>query len=284
MAFIRSETTIATTNWTASRAVWRLASNLSNFPIGRADKLICLKRLHAFLDRQAQSDVWFQWASPRSSIAISSAQEAAPTPRETHGDASSSVPAHRLCGWWRGEGKARPPQASQQLSAPVIQVPPHGSATMSHWFFSWSFIRALKSVRQPLDVSGLNSPASLTARTTGTQVVELNSSVFLDVPLEGNTDTGPHNHQIQPQMLPVSRIRCGMWASFALATVFVAGAKFYFDHQCPVLWDSMHLPVPSRFPFLELSESPDMGSFVKGRVGVVVLWCLHGGFQHHYCE
>nr|CAD7427722.1 unnamed protein product [Timema monikensis] len=110
------------------------------------------KRLHAFLDRQAQPDVWFQWASPRSSIAIGSAQEAAPTPREAHGDASSSVPAHRLCGWWRGEGKARPPQASQQLSAPVIQVPPHGSATMSHWFFSWSFIRALKSVRQPLDV------------------------------------------------------------------------------------------------------------------------------------
>nr|CAD7266352.1 unnamed protein product [Timema shepardi] len=78
---------------------------------------------------------------------------------------------------------------------------------------------------------GLNSPSNLSARTTGAQVVELNSSVFLDVPLEGNTDTGPHNHQIQPQMLPVGRIRCGMWASFALATVFVAGAKFYFDHQ-----------------------------------------------------
>uniref|UniRef100_A0AAG5DRF7 Uncharacterized protein n=1 Tax=Anopheles atroparvus TaxID=41427 RepID=A0AAG5DRF7_ANOAO len=32
------------------------------------------------------------------------------------------------------------------------------------------------------------------------------------------------------QLLP-AHLKCGMWASLALATVFVAGAKFYFDHQ-----------------------------------------------------
>jgi hypothetical protein len=33
-----------------------------------------------------------------------------------------------------------------------------------------------------------------------------------------------------PQLLP-AHLKCGMWASLALASVFVAGAKFYFDHQ-----------------------------------------------------
>lgn len=32
------------------------------------------------------------------------------------------------------------------------------------------------------------------------------------------------------QLLP-SHLKCGMWASLVLASVFVAGAKFYFDHQ-----------------------------------------------------
>ncbi|XP_058837622.1 uncharacterized protein LOC131693645 [Topomyia yanbarensis] len=32
------------------------------------------------------------------------------------------------------------------------------------------------------------------------------------------------------QLLP-AHLKCGMWASLALAAVFVAGAKFYFDHQ-----------------------------------------------------
>nr|CAD7409741.1 unnamed protein product [Timema cristinae] len=106
-------------------------------------------------------------------------------------------------------------------------------ATRAKTLVHWCQSRELPlEPREPGSATvGLNSPSNLTARTTGAQVVELNSSVFLDVPLEGNTDTGPHNHQIQPQMLPVGRIRCGMWASFALATVFVAGAKFYFDHQ-----------------------------------------------------
>uniref|UniRef100_A0A1B0GQE8 Uncharacterized protein n=1 Tax=Phlebotomus papatasi TaxID=29031 RepID=A0A1B0GQE8_PHLPP len=34
----------------------------------------------------------------------------------------------------------------------------------------------------------------------------------------------------ESQLLP-AHLKCGMWASLALATVFVAGAKFYFDHQ-----------------------------------------------------
>jgi hypothetical protein len=35
----------------------------------------------------------------------------------------------------------------------------------------------------------------------------------------------------QDQQLLPTHLKCGMWASLALATVFVAGAKFYFDHQ-----------------------------------------------------
>uniref|UniRef100_A0A182SEY6 Uncharacterized protein n=1 Tax=Anopheles maculatus TaxID=74869 RepID=A0A182SEY6_9DIPT len=51
--------------------------------------------------------------------------------------------------------------------------------------------------------------------------------------IEGISNVGQH---IQPhvghdaQLLP-AHLKCGMWASLALATVFVAGAKFYFDHQ-----------------------------------------------------
>uniref|UniRef100_A0A182ML14 Chitin-binding type-2 domain-containing protein n=1 Tax=Anopheles culicifacies TaxID=139723 RepID=A0A182ML14_9DIPT len=51
--------------------------------------------------------------------------------------------------------------------------------------------------------------------------------------IEGISNVG---QQIQPhvghdaQLLP-AHLKCGMWASLALATVFVAGAKFYFDHQ-----------------------------------------------------
>ncbi|XP_049295026.1 dual specificity tyrosine-phosphorylation-regulated kinase 1A [Anopheles funestus] len=51
--------------------------------------------------------------------------------------------------------------------------------------------------------------------------------------IDGISNVGQH---IQPhvghdaQLLP-AHLKCGMWASLALATVFVAGAKFYFDHQ-----------------------------------------------------
>uniref|UniRef100_A0A182YIS4 Uncharacterized protein n=1 Tax=Anopheles stephensi TaxID=30069 RepID=A0A182YIS4_ANOST len=51
--------------------------------------------------------------------------------------------------------------------------------------------------------------------------------------IEAISNVGQH---VQPhvgqdaQLLP-AHLKCGMWASLALATVFVAGAKFYFDHQ-----------------------------------------------------
>uniref|UniRef100_A0A182PWG3 Uncharacterized protein n=1 Tax=Anopheles epiroticus TaxID=199890 RepID=A0A182PWG3_9DIPT len=55
----------------------------------------------------------------------------------------------------------------------------------------------------------------------------------LNYHIEGISNAG---QQVQPhvghdaQLLP-AHLKCGMWASLALATVFVAGAKFYFDHQ-----------------------------------------------------
>lgn len=75
-------------------------------------------------------------------------------------------------------------------------------------------------------VNGVNITTELPVRA---HAVELDSSVFLDLPLDGTGEAPSH---IQPpQLEPVGKLKCGMWASFALATVFVAGAKFYFDHQ-----------------------------------------------------
>lgn len=63
--------------------------------------------------------------------------------------------------------------------------------------------------------------------------MELDSSVFLDLPLDGSEDPStPHtSRQLENQVVNVARLKCGMWISFAFATLFVAGAKFYFDHQ-----------------------------------------------------
>uniref|UniRef100_A0A1B6CB06 Uncharacterized protein n=2 Tax=Clastoptera arizonana TaxID=38151 RepID=A0A1B6CB06_9HEMI len=73
-------------------------------------------------------------------------------------------------------------------------------------------------------VNGVNLEIEVRANAA-----ELDSSVFIDLPVEGLPSVAAH---IQPpQLEPVGKVKCGMWASFALATVFVAGAKFYFDHQ-----------------------------------------------------
>lgn len=46
----------------------------------------------------------------------------------------------------------------------------------------------------------------------------------------------PSSIQPESQLLP-AHLKCGMWASLALATVFVAGAKFYFDHQVSLFFE-----------------------------------------------
>ncbi|GLV46792.1 uncharacterized protein CBL_20938 [Carabus blaptoides fortunei] len=80
------------------------------------------------------------------------------------------------------------------------------------------------------------------AQHTGAHSMELDSGVFLDVPLEapppgarpagpheatGPAGPGHHHHHV----LPAGKLKCGMWASFAIVTVFMAGAKFYFNNQ-----------------------------------------------------
>jgi hypothetical protein len=77
--------------------------------------------------------------------------------------------------------------------------------------------------------------------------VELDSSVFLDLPLDGTGNhNAPHNsHQLEPQLISGGRWKCVVWASFAFAALFVAGAKFYIDHQVtnfqqPALTQVMH--------------------------------------------
>ena len=60
--------------------------------------------------------------------------------------------------------------------------------------------------------------------------VELDSSVFLDLPIDGSGEVQSHVHP--PQLEPVGKLKCGMWTSFAIATIFVvAGAKFFLDHR-----------------------------------------------------
>ncbi|XP_014282152.1 uncharacterized protein [Halyomorpha halys] len=72
---------------------------------------------------------------------------------------------------------------------------------------------------QPQSSRQTRPPPYNVCREPDTTRVEVDSSVYLESPAE------PHHSP------PVAKFRCGMWASFALATVFVAGAKFYFDHQ-----------------------------------------------------
>ncbi|KAK7870740.1 hypothetical protein R5R35_009891 [Gryllus longicercus] len=91
--------------------------------------------------------------------------------------------------------------------------------------------RQLHSCLPPAYSNGLTSPPGASVRSIGPHAVELDSSVFLDLPLDGSGNDNVAHNAPQPQLLPVGRLKCGMWASFALATVFVAGAKFYFDHQ-----------------------------------------------------
>lgn len=63
-----------------------------------------------------------------------------------------------------------------------------------------------------------------------TNAVELDSSVFLDLPIDGAGEVQSHVHP--PQLEPVGKLKCGMWTSFAIATIFVvAGAKFFIDHR-----------------------------------------------------
>lgn len=70
-------------------------------------------------------------------------------------------------------------------------------------------------------------------RSTGAHAVELDSSVFLDLPIDGsgNHNAAHNSHQLEPQLMTGGRRKCVVWASFALAALFVAGAKFYIDHQ-----------------------------------------------------
>jgi hypothetical protein len=89
------------------------------------------KILHAFLDWQAESDVWFQWASSCTGFIVGSklraaAEEAAPAiARETYGDTSAQIPAYWMCGgfwWW-----PREPAWCSQIPEP----PPTSSAPPS---------------------------------------------------------------------------------------------------------------------------------------------------------
>lgn len=75
-------------------------------------------------------------------------------------------------------------------------------------------------------------PAYSGVRPTGAHVVEFDSSVYLD-PIDGVGDTNApnNNHQLEPQLMTVGCMKCGMWTSFALGALFIGGAKFYLDEQ-----------------------------------------------------
>lgn len=75
-------------------------------------------------------------------------------------------------------------------------------------------------------LDGLGVSTELPVRA---HAVELDSSVYLDLPLDGTTEE--QTHVVLPDLEPVGKLKCGMWTSFALATVLIVGAKFYFNNQ-----------------------------------------------------
>jgi hypothetical protein len=92
------------------------------------------KILHAFLDRQAQPDVWFQRASSCSRLLVggklrSPAEETAAQDiaRETHGNSSAQVSANWICGGWRRWLRG-PAWFSQVPAAPPTASPSQSSA------------------------------------------------------------------------------------------------------------------------------------------------------------
>ncbi|XP_046681636.1 uncharacterized protein LOC124368385 isoform X2 [Homalodisca vitripennis] len=74
-------------------------------------------------------------------------------------------------------------------------------------------------------LDGLGVSTELPVRA---HAVELDSSVFLDLPLDNTED---QTHVVLPELEPVGRLKCGMWTSFALATGLIVAAKFYFNNQ-----------------------------------------------------
>ncbi|XP_023171375.2 alpha-protein kinase 1 [Drosophila hydei] len=81
--------------------------------------------------------------------------------------------------------------------------------------------------------------ATVTAAATATTTASVSATATPIPPTQ--TQAGTQSNQLQQQhhallqhadsqLLP-SHLKCGMCASLVLASVFVAGAKFYFDHQ-----------------------------------------------------
>lgn len=75
-------------------------------------------------------------------------------------------------------------------------------------------------------------------RSAGAHAVELDSSVFLDLPLDGSGDHNAthNNHQLEPQMMTLVCVKCAAWAFVVLVIVSVAGVKFYIDQQVTYFW------------------------------------------------
>ncbi|XP_075218143.1 uncharacterized protein LOC142322936 [Lycorma delicatula] len=71
-----------------------------------------------------------------------------------------------------------------------------------------------------------NSGGELPVRS---HAVELDSSVFLDLPLDGSTEATGHQ---PPQIEPVNKHNnCGMKLSFAVVTAIIGGVRLYFQNQ-----------------------------------------------------
>lgn len=70
--------------------------------------------------------------------------------------------------------------------------------------------------------------------------LEVDSSVYLEMPRAEtvrNVELAPMIHRSPPQQLMPAHLKWGMGASLTLATLLVAGVKFYFDHQV-CIWNT----------------------------------------------
>lgn len=80
--------------------------------------------------------------------------------------------------------------------------------------------------------------ATLVSSSSGGAAPHHSSSVPVSGSLVQDVDVGAGVYIEHPQLLQVpqvptaaGKLKCGMWASFAIVTVFMVGAKFYFNNQ-----------------------------------------------------
>ncbi|KYN18302.1 hypothetical protein ALC57_09409 [Trachymyrmex cornetzi] len=100
----------------------------------------------------------------------------------------------------------------------------HNNENHHHGSSSLSAIQLAQLNNIPNNVTDASNNQLILSNTTGVNGTERNRSL-----LTGSV------FELRQAELAGFRLRCGIWSTFALATVFVAAAKFYFGYRGPGL-------------------------------------------------